>query len=163
MPSFVLLFSQDSVNFPLITTKVIGSQWFWSYEMFCSFKGEVYNVAFESYMAYTEDISSGDFRLLEVDNRLYVPYKMHLRFLVTANDVLHSWTVPSLGFKVDACPGRLNQVETIIHRPGIFYGQCSEICGINHGFMPIVVEAISLERFLKTSSALACLEYVDAE
>jgi len=79
-------------------------------------------------------------RLLEVDNRLILPWNEHIRIMITSTDVLHSWAVPSLGIKMDACPGRLNQVSLFINRPGIFYGQCSEICGINHAFMPICIE-----------------------
>jgi heme/copper-type cytochrome/quinol oxidase subunit 2 len=97
-------------------------------------------------MISTPDLVEGQFRLLEVDNRLYLPIKTHLRLLITSADVLHSWTIPSFGIKVDACPGRLNQASLFIKRPGVYFGQCSEICGINHGFMPIVV--VGLERQL---------------
>ena len=100
-------------------------------------------------MLPTDDLDKGNLRLLEVDNRLYLPTKTHIRFSVSASDVLHCWAVPSLGVKVDACPGRLNQISIFIKREGTFYGQCSEICGINHGFMPIVVEALSLKDFIK--------------
>jgi cytochrome c oxidase subunit 2 len=86
--------------------------------------------------------------LLEVDNRLVLPVKTHTRILVTSSDVLHSWAVPSFGIKVDACPGRLNQSSLFLKREGVFYGQCSEICGVNHGFMPIVVEVVSLENYV---------------
>ena len=90
----------------------------------------------------------GQFRLLEVDNRIVLPVKTHIRLLITAADVLHSWAVPSLGVKVDAVPGRLNQTGTFLTREGVFYGQCSEICGVNHGFMPIVVEAVPLNKYV---------------
>jgi cytochrome c oxidase subunit 2 len=95
-----------------------------------------------------EDLEIGQLRLLEVDNRVVVPTKTHIRMVVSAADVLHSWAVPSLGIKCDAVPGRLNQTSIFIKREGLYYGQCSEICGINHGFMPIVVEAVSLPNYV---------------
>lgn len=98
-------------------------------------------------MVATEDLEFGTKRLLEVDNRLIVPVNVTLRFLVTSSDVLHSWAIPDLGIKIDAVPGRLNQVLTFISYPGVFYGQCSELCGVNHGFMPIVVFGIDEEKF----------------
>jgi len=99
-------------------------------------------------MVQEDDLAIGQFRILEVDNRVVVPTNSHIRVLITASDVLHSWAIPSLGIKLDACPGRLNQTSMFIKREGVFYGQCSEICGVNHGFMPIVVEAVSLEDYL---------------
>lgn len=96
-------------------------------------------------MVPEEELQVGDFRLLEVDNRVIVPVDTHVRVIVTAADVLHSWAVPSLGVKLDAIPGRLNQTSFLANREGIFYGQCSEICGVNHAFMPIVVEAVKLD------------------
>ena len=99
-------------------------------------------------MVQEDDLAIGQFRLLEVDNRVLVPTNSHIRLLITASDVLHSWAIPSLGIKLDACPGRLNQTSMFIKREGVFYGQCSEICGVNHAFMPIVVEAVSLEDYL---------------
>jgi len=95
-----------------------------------------------------EDLTGGGLRLLEVDNRLVLPVNTHIRVLVTAADVLHSWAIPSFGVKVDACPGRLNQTSIFIKREGVYYGQCSEICGVNHGIMPIVVEAVNLENYV---------------
>jgi len=106
------------------------------------------SIFFDSYMVLEDDLDIGQFRLLEVDNRIVVPTNTHIRMIITASDVLHSWAVPSLGIKLDACPGRLNQTSMFIKREGVFYGQCSEICGINHGFMPIVVEAVSLEDYI---------------
>jgi cytochrome c oxidase subunit 2 len=99
-------------------------------------------------MVPEEDLELGQLRLLEVDNRIVLPIKTHIRVLVSAADVLHSWAVPSLGVKMDACPGRLNQTSMFINREGVYYGQCSEICGVNHGFMPIVVEAVSLDKYV---------------
>jgi cytochrome c oxidase subunit 2 len=100
-------------------------------------------------MLSTNDLTVGSFRLLEVDNRIILPIKTHIRLLVTAADVLHSWAVPSFGIKVDACPGRLSQASLFIKRQGVYYGQCSEICGVNHGFMPIVVRAVPINTFVK--------------
>ena len=103
---------------------------------------------FDSYMVPTSDLEQGDMRLLEVDNRVVIPINTHVRVLITGADVIHSWTVPSLGVKADAVPGRLNQVSFFLNRPGVFYGQCSEICGSEHSFMPIVVEGVSLDKFV---------------
>ena len=100
-------------------------------------------------MIPTEDLQLGELRLLEVDNRLVVPINTEVRVLVTGADVLHSFAVPSLGVKIDAVPGRLNQTNFILKRPGVFYGQCSEICGANHSFMPIVIEGVLLEQYLE--------------
>ena len=147
IPSFALLYSLDEIINPSMTLKVIGHQWYWSYEYSDSSNPEnAFN--FDSYMKSEEDLTLGNFRLLEVDNRIVLPTKIHIRLLVTAADVLHSWAVPSLGIKVDACPGRLNQVFLFLKREGVFYGQCSEICGINHGFMPIVVQSVQLDKFI---------------
>lgn len=147
IPSFSLLYSMDEVIDPVMTLKVIGHQWYWSYEYSDVETGED-SIAFDSYMIQDNDLEKGQFRLLEVDNRVVLPIKTHIRLLITATDVLHSWAVPSLGIKLDACPGRLNQTSLFIKREGVFYGQCSEICGINHGFMPIVVEAVSLDDYV---------------
>ncbi|MAE59600.1 MAG: hypothetical protein CME69_12025 [Halobacteriovorax sp.] len=105
------------------------------------------NYQFTSNMVKTEDLSNGFYRLLATDNNVILPYGSWIRFLITSLDVIHSWTVPSLGIKLDACPGRLNQTALFLKREGFFYGQCSEICGVNHAFMPIVVEAVDLEAF----------------
>jgi len=107
------------------------------------------SIRFDSYMINENDLPIGGLRLLEVDNRLVLPINTHIRLLVTSADVIHSWAVPSLGVKVDAIPGRLNQTEIYIRRPGVFYGQCSELCGVNHGFMPIVVEAVDNSTFTR--------------
>nr|YP_010593748.1 cytochrome c oxidase subunit II [Dendrobathypathes boutillieri]QJS34498.1 cytochrome c oxidase subunit II [Dendrobathypathes sp. n. NB-2020]WAJ54424.1 cytochrome c oxidase subunit II [Parantipathes sp. USNM 1404491]WAJ54437.1 cytochrome c oxidase subunit II [Lillipathes sp. USNM 1457355]WRM53891.1 cytochrome c oxidase subunit II [Myriopathidae sp.]WAJ54450.1 cytochrome c oxidase subunit II [Dendrobathypathes boutillieri] len=144
-PSLKLLYLMDEVMDPALTIKAIGHQWYWSYE-YSDYQAET--LEFDSYMIPTSDLNSGDFRLLEVDNRLVVPINTHVRVLVTGADVLHSFSVPALGLKMDAVPGRLNQTGLFIKRPGVFYGQCSEICGANHSFMPIVVEAVSLNRYV---------------
>lgn len=145
IPSFSLLYAMDEVIDPILTLKVIGNQWYWSYEYSDVVDDSIF---FDSYMILEEDLDKGQFRLLEVDNRVVVPVNTHIRVIITATDVLHSWAVPSLGVKLDACPGRLNQTSIFIKREGVFYGQCSEICGINHGFMPIVVEAVSLDDYI---------------
>ena len=145
IPSFILLFSQDSINFPSTSVKIIGHQWYWNYEYFFKTEGQVaFTKKVSSYLLLSEDLNSGDFRLLEVDNALTLPMMSHIRFLLTSTDVIHAFTVPSLGLKVDASPGRINQVETLISRAGTFTGQCSEICGVNHGFMPIVLQVEQL-------------------
>ncbi len=147
-PSFTLLYSLDEVINPLMTVKIIGHQWYWSYQI----SDSNLDINFDSYMCSPEDLLKGSFRLLEVDNRLLLPLEKHIRLLVTSADVLHSWAVPSFGIKIDACPGRLNQGSLLIKREGVFYGQCSEICGVNHGFMPIVVECIpSKKKFFELS------------
>nr|YP_010175527.1 cytochrome c oxidase subunit II [Dasyatis pastinaca]QSL98671.1 cytochrome c oxidase subunit II [Dasyatis pastinaca] len=149
LPSLRILYLMDEINDPHITIKALGHQWYWSYEY-----TDYQDLEFDSYMIQTEDLSPGQFRLLEADHRMVVPMQSPIRVLVTAEDVLHAWTVPALGVKIDAVPGRLNQTAFIISRPGIFYGQCSEICGANHSFMPIVVEAVPLEHFENWSSLM---------
>ena len=150
-PSFTLLYSMDEISTPEISIKIIGHQWYWSYEI-SDFDSMVTCMESDKALKYTcyllaeENISQqnylGFFRLLETNKRVLLPSNTHLRFLVTSVDVLHSWAVPSFGVKVDACPGRLNQVNIFLKRIGIFFGQCSEICGVNHGFMPIVLLVI---------------------
>nr|YP_009734571.1 cytochrome c oxidase subunit II [Nanozoanthus harenaceus]QIB71130.1 cytochrome c oxidase subunit II [Nanozoanthus harenaceus] len=144
-PSLKLLYLMDEIMDPAMTIKAIGHQWYWSYE-YSDYGDET--IEFDSYMVPSSDLNTGDFRLIEVDNRLVVPINTHIRVLVTGADVLHSFAVPSLAIKMDAVPGRLNQTSFFVKRPGTFYGQCSEICGANHSFMPIVVEAVSLSRFI---------------
>nr|YP_009742313.1 cytochrome c oxidase subunit II [Cryptonatica andoi]YP_009743669.1 cytochrome c oxidase subunit II [Cryptonatica janthostoma]QID90408.1 cytochrome c oxidase subunit II [Cryptonatica andoi]QIE11986.1 cytochrome c oxidase subunit II [Cryptonatica janthostoma] len=144
LPSLRLLYLLDEVGDCGLTLKSIGHQWYWSYEY-----SDFLNIEFDSYMIPTNELESGDFRLLEVDHRIVLPTQTDIRVLVTSADVIHSWTVPSLGVKADAVPGRLNQLSFYIKYPGVFYGQCSEICGANHSFMPIVVEAIPLENFME--------------
>jgi cytochrome c oxidase subunit 2 len=143
LPSLRLLYLIDETTEPRITLKTVGHQWYWSYEY-----SDFNDIEFDSYMVPTNDLGVGDFRLLEVDNRVILPYLTQIRLLVTAADVLHSWTIPRLGIKADAVPGRLNQLNIFFNRPGVFYGQCSEICGANHSFIPIRVEAINPSDFL---------------
>ena len=129
-----------------LTIKITGHQWYWSYEYIVPGQTEdgvdiFVNKEFDSYMIPEEMLQPGDLRLLEVDNSLHLPVGVPIRLLITSADVIHSWAVPSLGIKVDAIPGRLNEVYFVIFREGEFYGQCSELCGVNHGFMPIKVLA----------------------
>lgn len=145
VPSFALLYAVDEVIDPALSVKVIGNQWYWSYE-FSDYVREK-EIAFDSYMLPLSDLQPGALRLLEVDNMLCLPTNTHIRIIVTASDVLHAFAVPSLGVKVDAVPGRLNQVSLFIKRPGTFYGQCSELCGVNHAFMPIAIKAVELDAF----------------
>ena len=152
IPSFALLYSIDEVASPTITVKVVGHQWYWRYEysdydFLFACNGEEDGLCFDSYIVVTDDLMLGNLRLLEVDNRLVLPSSTHVRLIITAADVLHSWSIPSFGVKIDACPGRLNQVSIFIDRQGTFFGQCSEICGVNHGFIPIVVEVVNLDRY----------------
>nr|YP_009727733.1 cytochrome c oxidase subunit II [Cephenemyia trompe]QHX99772.1 cytochrome c oxidase subunit II [Cephenemyia trompe] len=143
-PSLRLLYLLDETNEPSLTLKTIGHQWYWTYE-YSDFK----NIEFDSYMIPTNELLNNNFRLLDVDNRVIIPINSYIRIMVTAADVIHSWTIPSLGVKVDGTPGRLNQTNFFINRPGLFYGQCSEICGANHSFMPIVIESIPIKYFIK--------------
>nr|SBW75590.1 cytochrome c oxidase subunit II [Chelonoidis chilensis] len=149
LPSLRVLYLMDEISNPHLTIKAMGHQWYWTYE-YTDYK----NLEFDSYMIPTQDLPDGHFRLLEVDHRMVMPMESPIRMLISAEDVLHSWAVPSLGVKTDAVPGRLNQSTFIITRPGVFYGQCSEICGANHSFMPIVVESVPLKHFENWSSLM---------
>nr|AID45828.1 cytochrome c oxidase subunit II [Rhinusa pilosa]AID45831.1 cytochrome c oxidase subunit II [Rhinusa pilosa]AID45832.1 cytochrome c oxidase subunit II [Rhinusa pilosa]AID45833.1 cytochrome c oxidase subunit II [Rhinusa pilosa] len=149
LPSLRLLYILDEVYNPVITVKVIGHQWFWSYE-YSDYK----NLEFDSYMTPNNLMSKSDFRLLDVDNRVIVPFNTQIRVIVTSMDVIHSWAVPALGVKIDATPGRLNQTNFNINRTSLFYGQCSEICGANHSFMPIVIEAVSTLTFISWMNSM---------
>nr|YP_010117199.1 cytochrome c oxidase subunit II [Downesia tarsata]QPM99427.1 cytochrome c oxidase subunit 2 [Downesia tarsata] len=143
IPSLKLIYLMDEISNPLISIKTIGHQWYWTYE-YSDFK----NIEFDSYMIPSKDLENFQFRLIEVDNRMVIPYKSQIRMLVTSSDVIHSWAIPSLGVKVDATPGRINQFSFSCFRTGLFIGQCSEICGTNHSFMPIVIESISPKYFI---------------
>nr|YP_011010422.1 cytochrome c oxidase subunit 2 [Metrocoris tenuicornis]WPW47037.1 cytochrome c oxidase subunit 2 [Metrocoris tenuicornis] len=144
LPSLHILYMMDETKNPTITIKAIGHQWYWSYE-YSDFK----NIEFESYMKPTNEILKNEFRLLETDNHIILPMNNQIRILITATDVLHSWTIPSMGIKIDAIPGRLNQGSMFINRPGLMYGQCSEICGANHSFMPITIESVTTKKFIE--------------
>lgn len=147
LPSFALLYSIDEIVDPSLTIKVIGHQWYWSYE-YSDFNEQLGTINFDSYMIPEDELELGELRLLEVDNRIVLPVNTHIRVLVTAADVLHSWAIPSLGIKMDACTGRLNQTSVFILREGVFYGQCSEICGVGHGNMPVAVEAVTSDKYI---------------
>nr|UGN61747.1 cytochrome c oxidase subunit II [Cryptocercus maluogouensis] len=150
VPSLRLLYLMDEINNPTLTLKTIGHQWYWSYEY-----SDFIKVEFDAYMIPQNELHNYSFRLLDVDNRTTLPTNTFIRMIVTAADVLHSWTIPSLGVKADATPGRLNQISFLINRPGLFFGQCSEICGANHSFMPIVIESITTNNFIKWISKMS--------
>nr|YP_003734782.1 cytochrome c oxidase subunit II [Spathius agrili]ACJ06256.1 cytochrome c oxidase subunit II [Spathius agrili] len=143
IPSLKILYLIEEIINPYLTLKIIGHQWYWSYE-YSDFK----NVEFDSFMI-SEFENKNLFRLLDVDNRVVLPYNLNIRGLVTSDDVIHSWAMPVMGVKVDAIPGRMNQFFMILNRLGLYFGQCSEICGLNHSFMPIVLESVNLNFFLK--------------
>lgn len=145
-PSFSLLYAIDALVEPKITVKAIGHQWYWSYET--TEMSSAKDVNFDSYMVAEDELAAGGLRLLEVDNRLTLPARTNIRMIITAVDVLHSWAIPALGVKMDAVPGRLNQVSLHLNRPGTYYGQCSELCGVNHSFMPIVVNSVIIEEYI---------------
>ena len=173
VPSFSLLYSIDEILDPFFTIKAIGHQWYWSYELidnenfqalFNSFLesengnkeakfSSISTEGFDSYLVPEDELVArgsnflSNVRLLTVDNHLWIPTDVPTRVMVSSADVLHSWAVPSLGIKIDACPGRLNQTSVLINRSGIFYGQCSEICGVNHGFMPIGILAVDSTKY----------------
>nr|ANJ59922.1 cytochrome c oxidase subunit 2 [Nacella concinna] len=143
LPSLRLLYLLDELGNCFLTIKCIGHQWYWSYE-YSDFLG----IEFDSYMIPADDLEVGEYRLLEVDNRVIIPVGLDVRVLVSSEDVIHSWTVPSLGVKADAVPGRLNQLSFHMMYSGVYYGQCSEICGANHSFMPICLEGVDLSSFM---------------
>jgi heme/copper-type cytochrome/quinol oxidase subunit 2 len=147
-PSFKLLYLMDEVSDPSMSVLAEGHQWYWSYQYPDFLDSNDEFIEFDSYIVPESDLEEGGLRMLEVDNRVILPELTHVRFIITAGDVIHSFAVPSLGIKTDAYPGRLNQASIFINREGVFYGQCSEICGILHSSMPIVIEAVSLEKFL---------------
>lgn len=145
IPSFKLLYSLDEIVKPAVTLKAKGSQWFWSYEI-SDIEG--LDVSFDSYTKSDDDLLPGELRLLDVDNRVLLPIHTPIRLLITAEDVIHSFAVPSLGVKIDAIPGRLNHFPLYILRPGVFYGQCSELCGTAHYNMSIVIEGVSQKEYI---------------
>lgn len=144
IPSLKILYLTDEITKPLISIKSIGHQWYWKYE-YSDFK----NIEFNSFIIQPNELINNNFRLLDVDNRIVIPFNNQIRILIRAIDVIHSWTVPSLGVKIDAIPGRINQIIFSTNRPGLYFGQCSEICGLNHRFIPIVIERTSNLNFIK--------------
>ena len=143
VPSFKLLYSQDKIPPADVTIKAIGYQWYWGYE----YPDE--NIVFDSYMIEDSELQPGQPRLLSVDNEIVVPVNKVIKVLITANDVLHAWALPSFGVKRDAVPGRINETWFKADRTGTFYGQCSELCGIKHAFMPITVKVVTQEDYKK--------------
>nr|ALO76189.1 cytochrome c oxidase subunit 2 [Dictyoptera aurora] len=142
MPSLNLLYLIDEINMPSLTIKTIGHQWYWTYELTDFLKKEL-----ECYMMpITKNFQ---FRLLETDNQLVLPLKSKIRMMFTSMDVIHSWTIQSMGIKMDTTPGRLNQMMLFINYPGTYFGQCSEICGMNHSFMPTSIESMPANKFIK--------------
>jgi cytochrome c oxidase subunit 2 len=157
VPSFSLLYILDEVISPTMTIKAVGHQWYWSYEYsdYETASGDA--IEFDSYMVPESDLEVGQLRLLDVDNRLNIPVDTHARVVVQSTDVLHDFALPSFGIKIDATPGRLNQTSLISEREGTFYGQCSEICGVGHGFMPIALDSLSLEEYLTWLSGMVVI------
>lgn len=141
VPSFKLHYFLDVVPDSAMTVKAVGNQFFWSYE----YPDQA--LAFDSVMLEDDELAPGQPRLLEVDSRLVVPVETKVRVLVTAADVIHAWAVPAFGVKIDAIPGRLNETWFEARQEGVYYGQCSELCGPGHGYMPIAVEVLSKEEF----------------
>nr|YP_009945370.1 cytochrome c oxidase subunit II [Pochazia shantungensis]QOE55905.1 cytochrome c oxidase subunit II [Pochazia shantungensis] len=145
IPSLKILYIMEEIINPSITIKAIGHQWYWSYE----YSDKSKKTDFESYMISNKETETQMFRLLEVDNRIKIPFLTQTRMIISSSDVIHSWTVPSVGVKMDAVPGRLNQISFTMKKPGLFFGQCSEICGTNHSFMPITLESVNLKNFIE--------------
>jgi cytochrome c oxidase subunit 2 len=148
-PSLGLLYLIEEVSKPSLTVKVVGHQWYWEYQ----YSNSWFNYSFDSYMVHELD-SAPLYYTLDVDNRLVLPTMANILFLITSADVLHSWTVPTLGIKVDAMPGRLNYLTSKSMFSGVYYGQCSEICGSNHSFIPIVLEFVPIASYLSYISTL---------
>jgi cytochrome c oxidase subunit 2 len=157
VPSFKLVYEQDITPEVDMTIKVIGHQWYWEYQY-----PDQDDLSFESYLVPDEELQPGQPRLLTVDNRLVLPINKNIQVLITAGDVLHSFAMPSLGVKKDAVPGRLNETWMKIEKAGIYRGQCSEICGTGHGYMPVVIEALTEDKFLEwvqmTKNKLAMID-----
>jgi cytochrome c oxidase subunit 2 len=147
VPSFSILYAMDELNDPEGTIIVVGHQWYWEYGFDTSYQlknqNNVQQQYFDSFMILTEELNLGERRLLTVDNYLSIPKKTYFRIAITSSDVIHSFAIPGAGIKVDAIPGRLNQTAIFAQRTGTFIGQCSELCGVNHGFMPIVLKVIN--------------------
>ena len=141
VPSFKILYKQDTIPKADLTIKAIGYQWYWGYE----YPDE--NIIFDSYMVEEKDLRADQPRLLAVDNEVVVPVNKVIKVLITANDVLHAWALPSFGVKRDAVPGRINETWFKAEKEGTYYGQCSELCGIKHAFMPIAVKVVSEEDY----------------
>lgn len=139
IPSLRILYLIEEINSPFITIKTIGHQWYWTYEY-----SDFNNIEFDSFITKSKNI-----RLLDTDTAIIVPINTLIRVLTTSQDVIHAWTIPSIGIKIDSIPGRINQSNLTVTRPGIFIGQCSEICGANHRFIPIKIERVNINTFIK--------------
>ncbi len=146
LPSLKLLYIMDEILDAEITVKATAAQWYWQYS-YGDYNGSE-GITFDSFMIAEEDLEEGDYRRLSVDNALILPINTSIRMIVTSNDVIHSFAVPSLGVKIDAMPGRLNTIGFTINRPTILYGQCSELCGVLHSAMPIQINAVSIPTYL---------------
>ncbi len=144
IPSFKLIYAADRTANPELTIKAIGHQWYWSYEY-----PDNGNFTFDALMTADKDLKPGQPRLLETDNHLVIPVNTKVRILITASDVIHSFAVPAFGVKLDGEPGRVNETWTEVTQEGTYYGQCSELCGTNHAFMPIAVDVVSKEKYLE--------------
>jgi len=166
IPSFILLYSLDEIVDTQCVIKIIAYQWYWMFEypVINLVTDEVVNFSYLSYMLPLEDLTEEDnLRLLEVDTPMVLPINVNAKLVITSKDVIHSFAVPALGIKMDAIPGRLNQVTLHAFKPGTYYGQCSELCGVNHAFMPIVINAIEFptyERFLTEAIEALVGEYL---
>ena len=143
IPSFKLLYKQDIIPKADVTVKAIGYQWYWGYEY------PDQNIYFESLMVEDKDLKPGQPRLLATDTEVVVPVNKIVKVLITSNDVLHAWAIPAFGVKRDAVPGRINETWFKADKEGVYYGQCSELCGIKHAFMPITVRVVSEEKYLE--------------
>jgi cytochrome c oxidase subunit 2 len=139
IPSFALLYSMEEIYEPQITAKIIANQWYWHFEY-----GNL-GLEWDSYLINEPDLLPGELRLLTVDHPLFLPVETNVRLIITSKDVIHSFAAPSLGLKVDAVPGRLNQLSCYVNRSGVFYGQCSELCGVNHAFMPLEISTFKFD------------------
>jgi cytochrome c oxidase subunit II len=148
-PSFKLLYLMDDISDPSMSVLGEGHQWYWSYQYTDFTDSNEDSIEFDSYIVPESDLEEGTLRMLEVDNRIILPEETHIRLILTSGDVIHSFACPSLGIKCDAYPGRLNQISAYINREGVFYGQCSEICGLLHSSMPIVIESVSITKFVE--------------
>lgn len=142
LPSFRLLYFMDRTQDAEMTLKVTGHQWYWSYEY------PDHNLSFDAFMVADDELQPGQLRLLTTDREVVLPVGVPIRVLLAADDVIHAWAVPALGVKTDTVPGRLNETWVRIDKPGVYYGQCSELCGVNHGFMPIMIRAVEKDQFL---------------
>ncbi len=152
VPSLKILYMVEELTSPQVTLKAIGHQWYWSYEYSVPRHDSPLsstNIVFDSYMTPESDLLPQDFRNYEVDYRPLLPTTTQCRVLTSSTDVIHAWAVPSFGVKADAMPGRINQMPLLIYSPGVYYGRCMELCGANHRFMPIVVEAHPPKEYIK--------------